>query len=455
MRYDPRNRLGRIRVRWVTALTGLALVPLIIVVGAVPYQLFVEARLTRAATSAVERVAEGANPASVAQRSHVRVRVVSPQGATAHGQAAMSRWTNHIALRFVERESRVLAEQYDARAATLGPQEVGRGCAVVGSGRLLSCHAAVRLDDGRLITAEAASIKTVSTLYGQRAPLMAVMLQVLGFAFALGIWGGRRTVGPIDRLRACVLERTAAPVSTEPVPVERPDEVGELAVAFNELLAALQAQRQANLDFVSEVAHELKTPIATIQQFADLAHAVADPRLERPLGALEQSCARLHMRTNELLELARANAGLPGQDRELVAVDELVRGVAQSHHACDRIEVSSSSRCEVTASLRYLEIAVRNVIDNAARHGTDVRIDVRRTNDDVVVTVRDDGPGIPEDEHEAIFDRFHSRSDGGTGLGLAMTRAIARAHGGDATAQLADIGACVELRLAAAVTPQS
>lgn len=446
MPYDPRDRLGHIRVRWVTVLAALALVPLVVVLGAIPYQLVVQARLGNATTAAVQRAATATDLAAVARHERVRIQVFDgPRVVERYGRTITSRWTNHVALHFVDRQTAAAVVAFDESTSAPDSPTAGTDCALALDGKILECHAWGRDARGRTIVAEAAAVRTVSTLWGHRAPLLAVVLQMLLVALALGLWFGRRTVGPIHRLRREVADRTTPPVSTERVSVQGRDEVAELAHSFNDLLAALQAQRESNMDFLSEIAHELKTPIATIQQFADLARTLDDPRLERPLAAVESSCARLHVRVGELMELARAAAGLPDQAREAVQLDAFVRNVAGAHPADVAV---SGTPLHVSANARYLEIALGNVLDNALGNSCS-RIWIEITSDgaDAVVLVRDDGPGIALEDLDRVFERFHSRRQGGTGLGLAMTRAVLRAHGGEARALPCSSGAAIELRL--------
>ncbi len=441
MRYDPRDRLGRIRVRWIAALGAIALVPLFAIIASVPYQLLVQSRLSAAVESAIEQASRSGDFGDIARRERVRISVLVPgDRIEEYGRAVTSRWTNHVALRFVDRETADRIAGYDRAAAA----DQAPGCDVTLDESLLTCRATATDARGRTVVAEASSVRTISTLWGHRAPLLAVVLQMLALALGLGLWLGRRTVGPIDRLRLEVAHRTAAPVSTEPVRVDGRDEVADLGHSFNALLAALQAQRETNMDFLAEVAHELKTPIATIQQFADLVADLDDPRLAKPLAAVEASCSRLNLRTNELLELARASAGLPGLQREVIDLGEFVENLGAAHGG--ELEVESCA-AQVLVSTRYLEIALRNVLDNAVAHARErVSVRMRCDADFVAVEVHDDGPGIATDEFDRIFERFHSHRDGGTGLGLAMTRAVLRAHGGDASARN-DCGAIIELTL--------
>ena len=441
MRFDPRDRWGRIRVRWVSGLVTLAVVPLFVVLGSVPYQVLAEARLQHEVSDAIAAVETGAPPTDVAREERVRIR----RGESSVGRPVTGRWTNHVALRFVSASAQADIHAFDRQP----PSSPGAdGCSLAVDDRVVVCRARGLDAEGSEVIAEAAAIRTVGLLWDHRAPLVAIVLQMVLLAVGLGLWLGRRTVRPIHRLRDEVVARASGPVSTEPIGVHGSDEVADLARAFNTLLVALQSQRQANMDFLAEVAHELKTPIATIQQFAELVRDLdEDDKFAKPLTAVESSCNRLNVRTMELLELARASAGLPQQQRVQTDVAALVQNLAATLHGPE-IAVSSTPSAVAMLSQRYFEIALRNVLENALhQNATTIQVSVATSGDVIRVVVADDGPGISAEDAERVFERFRSDRPGGTGLGLAMTRAIARAHGGDAYVEHSDGGAIVVIEV--------
>jgi two-component system sensor histidine kinase ChvG len=167
-------------------------------------------------------------------------------------------------------------------------------CQRENAGRLLVCAAALRLADGSVVHAQAAAPRAIHALHELRWPLTKLTLVVVAGALGLSYWLGRRLVRPIERLRDEVLARTAAPDAAQPLPVRTGDEIGDLARAFNELLAALTARGRANEAFAADLVHELKSPIAAIRAAAEALESPLDreraARLSRVLG---ESSARL------------------------------------------------------------------------------------------------------------------------------------------------------------------
>jgi signal transduction histidine kinase len=177
---------------------------------------------------------------------------------------------------------------------SLSSKNIAWRCQRENAGRLLVCAAALRLADGSVVHAQAAAPRAIHALHELRWPLTKLTLVVVAGALGLSYWLGRRLVRPIERLRDEVLARTAAPDAAQPLPVRTGDEIGDLARAFNELLAALTARGRANEAFAADLVHELKSPIAAIRAAAEALESPLDreraARLSRVLG---ESSARL------------------------------------------------------------------------------------------------------------------------------------------------------------------
>ncbi|MFN8075312.1 MAG: HAMP domain-containing sensor histidine kinase [Kineosporiaceae bacterium] len=240
------------------------------------------------------------------------------------------------------------------------------------------------------------------------------------------------------------MTRAAADMAADrpatPVPVGGRDEVGELARAFvsmREDLAEAQARRR---DLLANVAHELRTPVAALRaQVENLVDGVrpADAAALEQLLTTTDTLADL---VEDLLDLARAEAGATPILREVVPVAPLLAScVAQVRQVRpDRsVTVEVPDGLTVDADEHRLRQVVVNLLDNATRHtppGTSVEVRAH-TGDDArfVLEVTDDGPGIPADQRESVFGRVQ-RGDGagerGTGLGLAIARGAVARHGG-------------------------
>ncbi len=258
-------------------------------------------------------------------------------------------------------------------------------------------------------------------------------------------------------LRAQVLERAArAEQGAAPrLELARRDEIGDLALAFDGLLRTLDERRLANEAFVADLVHEFKNPVAAIRASAEQLQARdPDPRTERLARILEASSERLDALVTQFLELARAEAGMPTEARAPTDVAALARGVMGAIASDVRWSgvsfafdpASHDGAAEGSAlvegvSLR-LESALRNLIENAASFAAPGgKVDVRVTpgDDGVLVAIHDTGPGITESDLPRVFDRFFTTRGRalGTGLGLALVKAVVIAHGGEIRAESA------------------
>jgi signal transduction histidine kinase len=207
-------------------------------------------------------------------------------------------------------------------------------------------------------------------------------------------------------------------------------EVGELASAFASMTERLQARLGYISEFAGNVSHEFKTPIATLRGTVELIRDDTDmpaAQRERFLDNALAELVRLEHLVSGLLTLARAEESAGRTHFEL---DGLVSGVAQRYDV--PVEGQAGT---VHASAEQLDVAIDNLVENALRYGGDdvrVRLRLTRDGDQVAVCVHDDGPGIAPANLPRIFDRFFTtaRGSGGTGLGLALVRTIANAHGG-------------------------
>ncbi len=273
------------------------------------------------------------------------------------------------------------------------------------------------------------------------------------------------TLRPISALRrgAQVVTATGQPREL-PVPEAR-DEVHDLATTLNDMLARLDAAQQRQRGLVSDTAHELRSPIAGIR--AQLEVALDHPEQQdwpQTASDVLADTLRLARLTEDLLVLARLDerGSLPLAGRRPVDLSALVTEEAE-RNAGGRVPVTAgtASHCVVTGDPDGLRRLLRNLIENSMRYAkSGVDVTARRDGEEVVLTVADDGPGIPAKDRERAFGRFvrldaaRSRDEdeaGGSGLGLAIVRAIALAHGGSARLEDASPGLCAVVRLPAAL----
>jgi signal transduction histidine kinase len=406
--------------------------------------------LQEAATAAVGAWSSGADLERVASRYAVRLRVVDPAGEVVadYDHTAPLRMLQPVTdpfygpggipdLRAFDGGLPPVRERTEAQGAE---GEVVADCEIMDRGLLLLCAAGVRVADGSVLHVERGSPRLVRSLYEQRFQLSAITLGVLGFGGLLALWIGFRMVRPIEALRDQVVARVRDGVSTEPVVLERGDEVGELAVAFNELLAAIRTRDEANAVFAADLAHELKNPVAAVKAAVEAMatdRPVEGERKERLVRVLGDATARMEVVVQQFLDLARAEAGLPGREREGFDLSAMARALTDGMAADPRWAGVSfavtGQQVAVHAVAERIETALRNLLSNAAHfagEGGRVDVAVGVTEGLAWVRVDDTGPGITPEDLPSLFSRYRSTREGGTGLGLVMVKAIAVAHGG-------------------------
>lgn len=252
------------------------------------------------------------------------------------------------------------------------------------------------------------------------------------------------TLRPVESMR----EEAAAISASEPgrrLPVPTTgDEVARLGETLNRMLERLEEASERERRFVDDASHELRTPLANLKAELDLAlrRSRTPEELERALRSASEESDRLARLADDLLVLARADRGRLPVRRERVEIARAVAGSVEAFAvpAGDRgvaieVRVAPGLRAEVD-ELR-LRQALGNLLENALRHtprGGRVTIEAEQRDGALRVEVRDTGEGFPPGSLPGVFEAFArpdaSRSDGGAGLGLAIVRAVAEAHGG-------------------------
>ena len=421
---------------------------------------------TRVEDASAEAIRTGDFDA-VALRYAVRIRLVSPDDTILYDidRVSLRPWYQFVKDPFYGSEGPPDPRVFDQELALPLPQRSEvldarafqaqrSACQLSRDDRLVGCSTASLLDDGRLLYVQAYADRLLRSLSDDRGPITAMLIVVLIFAIAAALWLGWRVVAPLEYLRNQVVSRTEGSVSTEPILIHRNDEIGDLANAFNQLLAALDERNKANEIFAADLAHELKNPVAALRAAAEAMESdrpIEGSRRERLQRVLSEASQRMDKAISAFLDLARAEAGLLHAKREVIELGELVRGIVTSTEADPRnthlcFEVRGES-VPMTAASERLETALRNLVGNAASYArSEVILTLAHTPEAITISVADDGPGIPADELDQVFDRYFSKREGGTGLGLALTRAIVEAHGGQLTATN-DQGALFEIRL--------
>jgi signal transduction histidine kinase len=282
---------------------------------------------------------------------------------------------------------------------------------------------------------------------------------LLGSLTALAWWVVGWTLHPVERLRQGAEEIGAAEVGRLPVP-EGDDELHRLALTLNRMLDRLEAARVRQRVFVADAAHELRSPIASLRTQLDVATHLGEAPVIADLSA---EVDRLNRLVSDLLLLARADEGDPSLGRrEPVEVGSLLSDVAAGYSGARvPVTVTPYGPQWTVGEPMALHRVVDNLVANAVRHATSsVTLAVQRSADQIVLTVVDDGPGIPAADRARVFDRFtrlddaRTRDDaGGAGLGLAIVRELVRLHAGTVTLSDAAPGLRVAIALPAGPPP--
>ncbi|MFE4021188.1 sensor histidine kinase [Streptomyces sp. NPDC059101] len=291
-------------------------------------------------------------------------------------------------------------------------------------------------------------------------------------AAGLGYWVSRTGLAPVARLTATA-ERIATTrdprhrIDLPTGPAAHEDEITRLAASFNTMLGELEQSVTAQRRLVADASHELRTPLTALRTNAELlarADRLTDSQRDRAAGALARQLREVTTLVNDLIELAR--------DEEPRPLLEQVRPAALLEHAVAAArehwpEVAFTARIAPEAAdvtlpgvPARLTRLLSNLLDNAAKFsppGGPVETELDSVAGTLHLTVRDHGPGIAPDDLPHVFDRFYraqaARALPGSGLGLAMARQIARAHGAELTAERAPGGGAL-FRLRMPVTPR-
>ena len=252
------------------------------------------------------------------------------------------------------------------------------------------------------------------------------------------VFGGR-ALRPVEAIRAEVADISGHDLHRRVPEPATEDEVAQLARTMNQMLDRIEASAVSQQRFVADASHELRSPLAALR--ATLEVAVAHPSASSwpavAAEALDES-RRLQRLVEDLLVLASVDATRQANRRQEVDLDELVLLDARRRRNEEVvIDLHRLSGGRVWGDPDQLARVVRNLMDNGQRHtARQISVELGTADQEVVLAVQDDGPGIPSDERQRLFERFarldeaRSEDEGGTGLGLAIAKEIVGAHGG-------------------------
>jgi signal transduction histidine kinase len=312
--------------------------------------------------------------------------------------------------------------------------------------------------DGAVTVYVAAQLDSTKETISTVRRILLIGLPILLAVVAVTAW---RIVGralrPVDAIRrevAEIGEHDLARRVPEP-PVD--DEIGRLAKTMNQMLDRLETSAERQRRFVADASHELQSPLAASR--AELDVALAHPEAAQwkqtatDLVADNQRMTRL---VQDLLFLARRDGTMPPAPTTLIDLDDIVWSEMARQRVPEGITVDTTgvTAVEVRGDAEQLARVLRNLLDNAGRHAhSRIAVELRADATGVTLAVADDGPGVPAEARERIFERFsrlddsRSRFTGGTGLGLAIAREIVEAHQGTIVLDPAAAGARFVVRL--------
>lgn len=263
-----------------------------------------------------------------------------------------------------------------------------------------------------------------------------------GLAYGLA----RTALAPVQQLDRLTKEITAERLDRRLHPANPSDELGRLTQTINDMIARLERSFSEIRRFTADASHEIRTPLTAIRTETEVAlrQPLTVSEYQNLLGSILEECDRLGHLTDQLLTLAREDAGSKGAAREVVDLAALVQDVAETLRPVAenkglRLHSETNGPMLVSGDNLGLRQVFFNVLDNAIKYtspGGDVTVQLNQRDGEAVVTIRDTGIGIPAEHLPHVFDRFYrvdkarSRAEGGTGLGLSIARSTVVAHGG-------------------------
>jgi len=299
------------------------------------------------------------------------------------------------------------------------------------------------LRTGGLILQAASSTADRVAMFARLSPWLLIPFLIVLAGLGALIWVAvGRALRPLEEVRAEISQRDAPSLHALDTH-GLPDEIAPLAEALNDLLGRLEQTLAVQRSFIADAAHELRSPLTAVRLQAQLASRAQGPEeRDAALGQLLQGVDRASHLVEQLLQMARLEPEARPTTFAELRLDTLAKEVvadlsAQAEAKGIDLGVADCARLSVYGHRESLRVMLSNLVDNALRYtpaGGRVDVEVRAGEGTAFLTVSDTGPGIPPEERERVFDRFHRLAGAespGSGLGLAIARRAARLHGGD------------------------
>ncbi|WP_026508313.1 sensor histidine kinase [Butyrivibrio sp. MC2013] len=295
-----------------------------------------------------------------------------------------------------------------------------------------------------LISVSTEYISTTLSILGSKARTIELIIIIVLFAFSIIM--ASVLLRPFDRITSAINELKAG-YSDEEISVPDYIETQHIVTAFNQLRARMKALDDSRQEFVSNVSHELKTPITSMKVLADTLMAQPDSPIEMYQDFMQDISSEVDREAqiiDDLLALVKMDKTATELKLSNVDINEMTENILRRLRPIARknnIELTFDSRRSVTAQIDEvkLSLAIMNLVENAIKYNRDqgwVKVILDADHQNFILTISDSGIGIPEDSIELIFNRFYrvdksrSREIGGTGLGLSITRSVILMHRG-------------------------
>jgi two-component system, OmpR family, sensor kinase len=353
------------------------------------------------------------------------------------------------------------------KAAPGGAAPIKPGESIQARGSLLVLDET--LPDGTRVTFSASSSSISHAVHRLLLVEVLVALGALVLATLLVLQGASTALLPLNQVIDTATRIAAGDRSLRLRPSRTDTELGSMAAAFDRMVDALEAaighaenSDAATRRFLADASHELRTPIAALQATAEtlLREQPERPERDRIEAAVARDAARLGRLVDDLLGLARLEARSTFDPLSLNAVIRSAAAEAASHAPNTKIDVDLDDDVTIQGDANNLTRLLRNLLDNALSAVSPtghVTVSLRQTGDHTDTRITDDGPGIPAEEREHIFERFVrlDPTTPGSGLGLAIARRIAHEHGGDLTCDATTTGSSFTLHLPTSKPPST
>lgn len=345
-------------------------------------------------------------------------------------------------------EPEELLERREVQRALAG--EYGAASRPTPGQRSLTLHSALPVRRGEavagVVLVSRSTYRLLQEIYEMRLEIFQVVLYSVLAAVVLSLLVATTIVRPLRRLRhqaAAVVDRRGR-LTGRFVGSTKLDEIGELSRALEALSRRLEEHIGFTESFAADLAHELKNPLASIRTAAEAVADIEDPEeRSRFLTMIQRQVARMEHLLTSARELTRLDAELEHEERRAVDLADLMEEILEGFRLRygDRLQLSArrpEGPVEIFASPERLAQVLENLLDNAVGHsaeGGSVEVTLTRLDGMARLEVADEGPGVPPEHREKIFQRFYSYRPGAkkgehTGLGLSVVRAIADGYGG-------------------------